>query len=174
MNQVDVRGRFRWISVAVMAVWFFGAVTSWGGKDDCAPPKELMEAFPTATRSTMLMSTSRFSSAPRIMEVRDGDVLLGYAVDLKVKSRSGSFRMLVAVSPEEAVIEVQVPNYPHRRGRGVRKQSFLQQFNGVTYGQPLRFGEQVDGVSGATSSSAAVTGGVRQALILIHRQNLGK
>ena len=115
------------------------------------------------------MSTSRLSSAPRIVEVRNGDVLLGFGVELKVKSRSGPFRMLVSVSPDEAVIDVQIPKYPHRRGRAVKKQTFLDQFNGVSYGEPLKLGEQVDGVSGATSSATALTGGVRQALLLVHR-----
>jgi hypothetical protein len=174
MSPLDVRGRFIWMSVAIMTIWMSGAVCSWGGGSDSVLLKDFMAAFPIASHSKMLMSTSRFSSAPRIVELRNGDVLLGYGVELKVKSRSGSFRMLVAVSPDEAVIDVQIPKYPHQRGRGVRKKTFLGQFKGIKYGEPLKLGEQVDGVSGATSSSTAVVGGVRQALILIHRQNIGK
>jgi hypothetical protein len=103
------------------------------------------------------------------VEVRNGDVLLGFGVELKVKSRSGPFRMLVSVSPAETVIDVQIPKYPHRRGRAVKKQTFLDQFKGAAYGDPLRLGEEIDGVSGATSSSTALTEGVRQALLLVHR-----
>ena len=101
--------------------------------------------------------------------MRDGEILLGYGVSLKVVSRSGPFHILVAISPKETVMSVKIPKYPHRRGRAVKKQTFLDQFNGAAYGETLRLGEEIDGVSGATSSATALTGGVRQALHLVHR-----
>lgn len=169
MKRCDVRGRFRGISVPVMAVWFSAAVCSWGGGSDSALLKDFTEAFPAATHAKILLPTSGLSRTPRVVEVRNGDVLLGFGVELKVKSRSGPFRMLVSVSPAETVIDVQIPKYPHRRGRAVKKQTFLDQFKGAAYGDPLRLGEEIDGVSGATSSSTALTEGVRQALLLVHR-----
>lgn len=131
--------------------------------------KGIEEMFPTASNCKSLSEASRFSRAPQVVEVRNGELLIGYGVALHVVSRSGPFRILVAVSPEETVMEVKIPKYPHRRGRGVRKGSFLEQFKGVSYGEPFKLGEQVDGVSGATSSATAVTDGVRQALMLVRR-----
>jgi hypothetical protein len=146
-----------------------GMIQTVEGVSDAALPSDLEAVFPGASGIRRLSPKSHFSRGPEVLEIRQGETLLGYSVSLKVVSRSGPFRMLVAVSPEERVMDVQIPKYPHRRGRAVRKQSFLDQFKGVSYGTPLVLGEQVDGVSGATSSATAVTGGVRQALLLVHR-----
>lgn len=160
------------IRVACVSVLL--AVLPWSveGGQEAALLKDYRAAYPSA--SCIRILTPDTSRSPKMVEVRDGEKLLGYGVDLKVVSRSGQFRMLVAVSPEETVLHVLVPNYPHKRGRAVRRQVFLDQFKGAAYGKPLKLGEQVDGVSGATSSANAVTGGVRRALILVHRHNQGR
>lgn len=160
------------ILIAGLLIGLFGIPDSMGGGQDTALLKDFREVFPSAARGRILVpGSSRF---PQMMEVWNGENLLGYGVDLKVMSRSGQFRVLVAVSPEEKVMDVLIPDYPHKRGRAVRKPSFLSQFKGFSYGEPLKLGEQVDGVSGATSSASAVTGGVRKALILVHRHNSGR
>jgi hypothetical protein len=166
----------RWHAVRLVTAGLLalsGMVQAAAGVSEAALPSDLEAVFPGASGIRRLSPKSHFSRAPEVLEVRQGETLLGYSVSLKVASRSGPFRMLVAVSPEETVMDVQVPKYPHRRGRAVRKQSFLDQFRGFAYGAPLKLGDQVDGVSGATSSATAVTGGVRQALILVHRYRAG-
>jgi len=152
-----------------LSFWLGSASWCLGGGKDSALQKAFMEVFPEVSELTELTPKSRFSRDYRVFEIRNGDALLGYGVDREVVSRSGPFHILVAVSVDETVLDVQIPKYPHQRGRGVKKSSFLEQFEGVSYGEPLAFGEQIDGVSGASSSGAAVTDGVRQALILVHR-----
>lgn len=157
------------IRAAVFTAWIAASSGAFGGGREEALLKPFMQSFPTASRAVTVEPDFRMPRSSQMVEIHNGELLLGYGVTLKVTSRSGNFRMLVAVSPEAAVLDVQVPNYPHTRGRGVRKQSFLEQFAGFSYGEPLRLEEQVDGVSGATSSATAVTAGVRQALIIVHR-----
>lgn len=152
-----------------LSLWQGSAPCCLGGGRDSALQKAFSEFFPKDSDLNTLLPKSGFSRSPRVVEVTNADVLLGYAVELKVTSRSGPFLILVAVSPEETVLDVQIPKYPHQRGRGVKKAEFLEQFNGAAYGERLTLGEQVDGVSGATSSSTAVTTGVRQALMLVHK-----
>jgi hypothetical protein len=150
---------------------FWQGSASWcmGGGRDSALPKAFKVVFPEASGMKLLTPKSRFSRVPRVFEVQNGETPLGYGVELKVVSRSGPFLIMVAVSLDETVIDVQIPKYPHQRGRGVKKSVFLEQFKGVSYGEPLALGEQIDGVSGATSSGTAVTDGVRQALLLVHK-----
>ena len=152
-----------------LTLWLAGASLSLGNGVDPALQGEFQEVFPTATHAENLSTKSRSSRDPQVLELRNGDSLQGYGVAIYVVSRSGPFRILVSISPDETVMDVKIPKYPHRRGRAVKKQTFLDQFNGVSYGEPLTLGEQVDGVSGATSSATALTGGVRQALLLVHR-----
>ncbi len=153
-------------------VFFLGllpASWSWGTEVDPAFMATLTNVFPVATRWKNLSMEPRSSRNPRLLEVWNGSVLLGYGVAMYPASRSGSFRIVVAIAPDETVMSVKIPNYPHRRGRKVRKAIFLSQFNGVAYGAPLKLGEQIDGVSGATSSATAITRSVRQALLLVHQ-----
>ena len=153
----------------VLLLCLAAASLSWGNEADPAIRAVLTEVFPASNSWKNLSPESRSSRAPQLVEARNGDDLLGYGVALYPVSRSGPFRIVVVVAPDETVVAVKIPKYPHRRGRKVRRKSFLKQFNGVSYGEPLKLGEQVDGVSGATSSATALTGSVRQALLLVHR-----
>ena len=153
----------------VLLLGLAGASWSWGGEVDSAFWASLSKVFPASNGWKNLSLESRSSRDPQLVEVRNGDALLGYGVSLYPASKSGPFRIVVAIAPDETVMSVRIPNYPHRQGRKVRKKAFLSQFNGVSYGAPLKLGEQVDGVSGATSSATAITRSVRQALLLVHQ-----
>jgi hypothetical protein len=152
-----------------LSFWLGSASWCLGGGKDSALRKTFKEVFPDASGVTRLTSKSRFKRLPGVVAIYNGENLLGYVAELKVVSRSGPFLIQVAVSTEETVLDVEIPKYPHQRGRGVKKTTFLDQFNGMAYGERLTLGEQVDGVSGATSSCTAVTTGVRQALLLVHK-----
>ena len=148
---------------------FAGASLVWGNEVDPALRDTLSEVFPTSSVWKILSAEASSSRDPQLVEVWNGDALLGYGVSLYPVSKSGPFRIVVAIAPDETVLSVTIPKYPHRRGRKVRKKSVLEQFSGVSYGAPLKLGEQVDGVSGATSSATALAGSVRQALHLVHQ-----
>jgi hypothetical protein len=157
--------------IFLIGLSFWQGSASWcmGGGRDSALQKAFKEVFSKASDAKMLTPESRSLRSPCVLEMKNGDTPMGYGVELEVVSRSGPFLIWVAVSVDEAVLDVQIPKYPHRRGRGVKKKDFLEQFKGVSYGEPLALGEQIDGVSGATSSGTAVTDGVRRALMLVHR-----
>ena len=158
----------RRVCVAILGAWVMAAAgVAGGGKS--ALLKSWAESFPSASRAENVALDPRLHRSAQMVEIYKDEELLGYGVTLDVTSRSGNFHIRVAVSPERTVLEVNVPDYPHTRGRAVRKQFFLDQFRGFSYGEPLRLGEHIDGVSGATSSATAVTGGVRQALIMVQR-----
>jgi hypothetical protein len=152
-----------------MTIWVAFAPCSSVDGGDAVPLKPYLESFPSASRAEAVALDPRRYQSAQMVEIYKGEELLGYGVTLNVTSRSGKFSMQVAVSEDNAVIDVKVPDYPHARGRAVRKSRFLRQFKGCAYGEPLKLGEQIDGVSGATSSATAVTGGVRRALIMVHR-----
>lgn len=157
------------IGLTGLVLFLFGASLAWGGEIDRTFKAELVKVFPASNVWKNGSPQKRSSKGPQVVEVRDGETLLGYGVSIYPVSRSGPFRIVVAIAPDETVLAVRIPKYPHRRGRGVCKKSFLDQFNGVAYGEPLKLGEQIDGVSGATSSGTALTGGVRQALLFVRR-----
>ena len=143
---------------------------AWGDRYNDALLKDIQKLLPAVSQIKFLSADLTSTRKSKMAEMWNGSVLLGYCVDLEAVSRSGPFRLLVAVSPEETILGLALPDYPHKRGRAVRRQGFLDQFKGAAYSKPLKLGDQVDGASGATSSANAVTAGVRQALIVVHRQ----
>lgn len=155
--------------VAVAAAWLTAVPRSSGGGKEAALLEPYLQSFPTASGAEIVKLDARLPRSTRLIRIVNGGELLGYGVEQKVSSRSGKFNLRVALSPDGTITDVQVPGYPHNRGRKVRKPTFLEQFRGFSYGDPLKLGDQVDGVSGATSSATAVTGGVRKALIIVHR-----
>jgi electron transport complex protein RnfG len=93
----------------------------------------------------------------------DGRVA-GFAIVRTVLGKHGPIQLLVATSPGLKVIRTEILSFNERRGRAVRKQSFLSQFEGKGPADAPARRKEVDGVTGATVSSRAVAQGVRDAL----------
>ena len=99
-----------------------------------------------------------------IYHVSKGTLSKGRVVDIRVRSRSGSFPVRVCISAEDRVLEVRIPYYPHSRGRGIMGDAFLLQF--LDRDASEMEATPVDAVSGATVSSRAVYTAVKRALYL--------
>ncbi len=128
--------------------------------------RNLRAAFSEIFEEPDVLEKVSGTNGPVIYRVLKSGEVAGYGVVTIPVGMSGPFRTLVAATPECSVKAVKILNYPHRRGRGVRKRSFLKQFEGARHGKPLELGEQIDGVSGATVSAEALTRSVRRALLL--------
>jgi hypothetical protein len=73
----------------------------------------------------------------------------------------------VKVSPAGAVAAHEIVAYRESRGDEVRDERFRRQFVGKRACDPLRAGDDISAVSGATISSRAMAVGVKRALVLI-------
>lgn len=70
----------------------------------------------------------------------------------------------VAMDAEGKVRRVLLTAYRESIGGEVKSKRFMRQFEGKKYGSALQLGRDIDGISGATLSSRAVTAGVRKAV----------
>ena len=91
---------------------------------------------------------------------------LGYAFEDTVKGKWGPIHYLVGIDPAGKVIKVIVLSYQERRGRPTAKPRFLKQFIDKTVKDPLQLRKDINGISGATVSSQAITDGVRKLLFI--------
>ncbi len=108
---------------------------------------------------------------PTVVYVAESaDGILGYAVRTRVVSRSGPFPILIVTGPDFHVREARVLAYLGERGGQVRQPVFTDQFAGKGPEDPIRLGEDIDAVTGATNSSRVMTDGVRRALRLLQRE----
>jgi len=88
----------------------------------------------------------------------------GYVATVWCKSKSNLFPVRVVMDKSPRVLSATVLSYPSSRGRKVQSPRFSRQFTGKGPKDPIEVGKDIDAVSGATSSSAAMANGVRRAV----------
>ncbi len=136
------------------------------------------EVFPSAVGIYDISFTGRGAESPQrpgiaeISEIKGASGLLGYCVETEVTGRSGPFRIRVLVDPDLVIVRTAVISYPWSHGRDVRKSAFTDQFRGKNPQDPIKIGEDIDAMSGATISCDAMAGGIREALKLLEQIKL--
>jgi thiamine biosynthesis lipoprotein ApbE/Na+-translocating ferredoxin:NAD+ oxidoreductase RnfG subunit len=92
--------------------------------------------------------------------------IIGYGFPIEVIGKDRPITLLIGIAPDGKVIQVEVLIYRESRGSEVRYPRFMAQFQGKKKEAPLRMGDDIQSISGATLSSRGVTYGVRKALAL--------
>jgi len=138
-------------------------------------------AFPDATRIEQRAVTLDEAALARVSRhagyaVRDrtvllreayrGDALVGRALVLEELGKTLPFRFLVAIAPDGKVDQVLLLAYREPRGYEIERDAFRDQYRGKALGDPVRRGEDVRNVTGATISVDSLSRGVRRALAL--------
>lgn len=98
---------------------------------------------------------------------KSGETVDGYAILDEEMGQHLPISYGIKFSPRGAIERQEVLVYRERYGDEIRDQRFRQQFIGKTAADPLRPGEEVVAVSGATISSRAMALGVRRCLLLL-------
>lgn len=158
-----------WVPSATLAVMVLALTRGCGPGAPDASLETAREFFPGATRAETATVPRSFGPRGRLHVVEGRDGALGYIVDRQVVSRSGPFQIRIVVDREFRVVNARVLEYPGRRGGQVRQPSFTRQFQGKGLGDPIRLGEDIDAVTGATISSRVMTNGVRRTLRRLRR-----
>lgn len=94
---------------------------------------------------------------------KDG-AILGHAAEGKAHGKHGIIHFLVVFNTNKSVQKVFVLEYKEKRGKPVAYDKFLDQFIDKTTDDKIKLKKDIDGVSGATISSTAITQGVRKLL----------
>lgn len=118
------------------------------------------------TRVEGLLGYALKRAAYTFYVAKTGDHVDGYALLDEENGQHLPISFAVKLSPTGSVERQEVMVYRERYGDEVRDPRFRQQFVGKTAADPLRPGEEVVAVSGATISSRAMALGVRRCLVL--------
>jgi Na+-translocating ferredoxin:NAD+ oxidoreductase RnfG subunit len=113
-------------------------------------------AFPGAAFSEV--------QAGRIWKAESGGRLIGYVVFDRVIGKHLYIDYTVAIDPSGRVRSVDILEYRESYGGEVRSPSWLGQFVGKTSASPLKIGQDIRNLSGATLSSEHLTQGVKRIL----------
>ncbi len=93
--------------------------------------------------------------------------LLGRTLFVREKGKHGAIMIVVGINLNGSIKNVAVCSYKEVRGKPVKSKMFLRQFKRKTLKNSFTVGKDVQGVTGATISSKAVTLGIKKALALI-------
>ena len=103
----------------------------------------------------------------RFFTVKQGDQVLGsFALDAVI----GKFQLInyaVSFDAQGAIKDIEILAYREAHGAEVRNASWRQQFVGKKASAPLRVGDDIDNISGATLSCSHLTDGIRKLSKLI-------
>jgi hypothetical protein len=92
---------------------------------------------------------------------------LGYVVVDNVVGKFELITYAVGLGTDGAVRQVEILSYRESHGHEIRLPAWRRQFVGKTAVSPLRLGEDIANISGATLSCQHVTDGVRRIVALV-------
>ncbi len=90
----------------------------------------------------------------------------GYALIDNEMGKMEPITFLTAITPAGDIKEVEILVYREPYGSEVHEKKFLKQYEGKKAADPVRIGQDIRNISGATISSRAVSSGVKRALLL--------
>lgn len=97
---------------------------------------------------------------------RSGTKIDGYALMDSEVGKTEPITFMTAILPSGKVKAVEILVYREAYGSEVSQKGFLKQFVSKHFQEPLKLGDDITNITGATLSSRAVTRGVRRALFL--------
>ncbi len=124
--------------------------------------------FPDAERFELREFPVAAGTAPsatgplQVRVARRGDATLGYVVIDEVIGKFELITYAVGVNRDGSVRQVEVMDYRESHGYEIRLPAWRRQFEGKTAASPIRVGEDIANISGATLSCRHVTDGVRR------------
>jgi Na+-translocating ferredoxin:NAD+ oxidoreductase RnfG subunit len=98
-----------------------------------------------------------------------GGRTLGYVVVDNVVGKFELITYAVGLTSEGAVQQVEILSYRESHGHEIRLPAWRRQFVGKTATAPLRLGDDIANISGATLSCQHVTDGVRRIVVLVEQ-----
>ncbi len=103
----------------------------------------------------------------RVQAALAGSDLLGWVVLDEVIGKFELIGYAVGITREGRLKPVEVLSYRESHGHEIRLPAWRRQFEGKTAAAPLRVGEDIANISGATLSCTHVTDGVRRIAALV-------
>lgn len=127
--------------------------------------------FPLTAEQSAALAKRLGYQAPRseyvIFVALTGEHVDGYAVIDEERGQHEPITFAVKFSPAGVVERQEVMVYREKYGEEIRDPRFRAQFVGKTGKDPLRAGNDIDVVTGATISSRSMAVGVRRAIALV-------
>jgi Na+-translocating ferredoxin:NAD+ oxidoreductase RnfG subunit len=133
------------------------------GSDEVVLEKK--ELAPDQKKAAQKLAGSSFEKSDwNIYVARTSGNVDGYAIIDHEVGKMDPITFMTVISPQGSVRSVEILVYRESQGSEVHEPRFLKQYENKTLASPLREGQDIQNISGATLSVRAVTTGVRRDL----------
>lgn len=102
----------------------------------------------------------------RVWRAVQGDKPLGYVITDAVIGKFELISYAVGLNPAGEIVDVEILSYRESHGYEVRNKPWRAQFTGKSAKAPLRIGEDINNISGATLSCTHLTDGIRRIAVM--------
>jgi Na+-transporting NADH:ubiquinone oxidoreductase, subunit NqrC len=142
------------------------------------PDAERFEARALALDAAQMQQLAARGVAPRsaqwsVRAALRGTQVLGYVVADAVIGKFELIGYAVGLAADGSVKQVEILSYRESHGHEIRLPAWRRQFVGKTAAAPLRVGEDIANISGATLSCSHVTEGVRRIVAVVEMGRKG-
>ena len=131
------------------------------------PGAEAFVPLDLATAAARLAVPAPRLARMRAVEARSGDARAGFVVADQVVGKFELIGFAVALAPGGTVKGVEILSYRESHGYEIRQPAWRAQFVGKGPAAPIRIGEDIRNISGATLSCTHVTDAVHLIVALI-------
>lgn len=97
-----------------------------------------------------------------IQKLSTNNKIVGYIYLATAKSKTDHFNYLVLFSPNLKILTSKVLIYREDYGGEIASKRWLRQFEGKSNGLKMKFGHDIQNISGATISSRSITNGINK------------
>jgi Na+-translocating ferredoxin:NAD+ oxidoreductase RnfG subunit len=115
-----------------------------------------------------LSGTPQRTANPKVWRALQGGKLSGWLIVDEVVGKHEFITYATAISPEGAVLGIEIMSYRESRGGEVMNPKWRALFRGKKVTDPFKLNKDIPNISGATLSSRNITDGVKRLLVL-HR-----
>lgn len=96
----------------------------------------------------------------KLFKLTDSTQLVGYLFLAEAPSKADKFDYMVIFKPDLSILTVQLLVYREDQGGEIGSKRWLKQFNGKSGGKEMKFGYDIQNISGATISARSMTKGI--------------
>lgn len=172
-----------WRAILITLAVFAVAVVAQGVETFLTTKEAVVRMVPAAARYSLVRYTltdeevhyvrsrwnielSRQEEYPLFFGWSANDTLVGVMYSGEEMGKHGPIKLAVGLDSRGTVRDLAVMQYQEVRGRPVREDAYLRQYIGKNAESPLKLGEDIRGLTGATFSSRAVTAVTKRAAVL--------
>lgn len=118
----------------------------------------------TVNNAALQQEVAPYINTQTFFKIQNKEQTIGYAYVAKAPSKTDEFDYVILFNKQLEIVKTKVLIYREDYGNEIGSKRWLKQFTGKKPGNTLRYGSNVDAISGATISASSMTKAINNTL----------